>query len=135
MKEEFFPYRILTHRVFGRIKIPLITLILRHARSVKLYALVDSGAVISIFPKSICDLLGLMYESGEKASLFTATREEIPVRVHRVVVRIGDIEFEARVGFSEVEKIPHVLGRLDVLENVEVRFERDGVRLVARDQL
>lgn len=133
MREEFFSYRILTHKVFGQIKIPLITLTLKNTKSVKLYAMVDSGAVISIFPKSVCDLLGLKYEDGEGASLFSATREKIQVRVHKVVVRIGDIEFEARVGFSEMEKIPYVLGRLDVLDNVEIRFERDGVRFVAED--
>ena len=131
MKEEFFPYRILAHRVFGQIKIPLITAILKHVRSVKLYAMVDTGAVIPVFPRSICDLLGLKYEDGEPASLLSATREKIPVRIHKVAVRIGGIEFKARVGFSELEKTPHVPGRLDVSGNVEVRFEKNGIRLIA----
>ena len=59
--------------------------------------------------------------------------EELSLRRRLTKIGINIIEFEARVGFSELEKIPHVLGRLDILENVEVRFERDGVRFVARD--
>jgi hypothetical protein len=39
---------------------------------------------------------------------------------------MGGIEFGARVGFSEIEQIPHVLGRLDVLDKVEIKFEKDG---------
>lgn len=43
---------------------------------------------------------------------------------------IWDFGFYARVAFSEVENIPYVLGRLDVAEKVQVRFERDGTSFV-----
>jgi predicted aspartyl protease len=131
MKEEFFPYRRLIHEVFGEIKIPSVELILKNMKEVRIYAIVDSGAVISLFPKSICDLLGLKYEEGKKASLISATCEEIPVRIHRVKIGIGRIEFDARVGFSEVEKVPHLLGRLDVFDKVEIKFEKGGIRFTS----
>jgi hypothetical protein len=38
MKEEFFPYRKLSHHTFGKIKIPSIELTLKATREVKLYA-------------------------------------------------------------------------------------------------
>jgi len=82
--------------------------------------------VISIFPQSLCELLGLVFEDGRRASVKSATGEEIRIRIHRVGMRIGDFVFDVRVAFSEVENIPYVLGRLDVLEKVEIRFERDG---------
>ena len=84
-----------------------------------------------MFPKSVCELMGLKYEVGEEASLVSAAQEKIPIRVHRVTIRIGEIELKARVGFSEIEKVPHVLGRLDILDKVEIRFEKSGVRFVA----
>jgi len=87
--------------------------------------------VTSLFPRSVCDLLGLKYEAGMKASLISATREEIPVRVHEVGIKIGKIEFSARVGFSEVENVPHLLGRLDVFDNVKIEFEKDGVKFTS----
>jgi hypothetical protein len=74
MKEEFFPYRKLSHHTFGKIKIPSVELTLKATREVKLYAIVDSGAVISLFPRSVCDLLGLKYEAGMKASLLESLR-------------------------------------------------------------
>ena len=43
-----------------------------------------------------------------------------------------DFSFDARVAFSEVENIPYVLGRSDVFEEVEVRFERDGTSFVKK---
>jgi predicted aspartyl protease len=61
-----------------------------------------------------------------KASLISATHEEIPVRVHEVRIKIGEIEFSARVGFSELENVPHLLGMLDVFDNVKTEFEKDG---------
>jgi predicted aspartyl protease len=131
MKEEFFPYRKLSHDTFGKIKIPSVELTLKATGEVRLYAIVDSGAVISLFPRSVCDLLGLKYEAGMKASLISATREEIPVRVHEVRIKIGEIEFSARVGFSEVENVPHLLGRLDVFDNVKIEFEKDGVKFTS----
>ncbi len=45
---------------------------------------------------------------------------------------IGEIVFKTRVGFSDEENIPHVLGRLDVIDKVEIRVKRDGVRFIAR---
>jgi len=95
--------------------------------------MVDTGAVISLFPKSVCELIGLKYEDGEETLLVSAAQEKIPIRVHRVTIRIGEIEFKARVGFSEMEKVPHVLGRLDVLDKVEIRFEKGGIRLIAEN--
>jgi hypothetical protein len=43
MKEEFFPYRKLSHHTFGKIKIPSVELTLKATREVKLYAIVDSA--------------------------------------------------------------------------------------------
>ena len=128
MKEEFFPYRKIVHNVFGEIKIPSVELILKGIKEVRLYAIIDSGAVISVFPKSICDLLGLEYEKGKEFSLISAAHEEISVRVHNARIKIGEIEFDARIGFSKIEKVPHLLGRLDVFDKVEIKFEKEGVR-------
>lgn len=47
-------------------------------------------------------------------------------------MRIGDFGFEARAAFSENENIPYVLGRLDILDKVEIKFERDWTRFLIR---
>jgi len=86
--------------------------------------------VIYIFPKRLCDLIGLNFEEGKGASVRTATGEEIRIRIHRVKMRIGDCSLDVRVAFSESGNIPYVLGRLDILGKVEMRFERDGIRFL-----
>jgi len=91
---------------------------------------VDSGAVISMFPKSVCDLIGLNFEEGKGASVRTATGEEIRIRTHRVKMRIGDCGLDVTAAFLESENIPYVLGRLDILDKVEMRLERDGIRFL-----
>jgi len=131
LREAFFPHKRVHSDVFGEVSIPVAKIILRGREEIGVDVIVDSGAVISIFPKSLCNLLGLDFETGKDASVKTATGEEIRIRIHRLSMRIGSCRFEARVAFSENERIPYVLGRLDTLDKVEIRLERDGTRFVA----
>lgn len=110
MKRLFFPYKRVRSEVFGEVLIPAAKIFLRGREEIGIDVVVDSGAVISIFPRSLCDLLGLIFEDGRGASVRTATGEEIRVQIHRVGLRIGDFSFDARVAFSEVENILYVLG-------------------------
>ena len=130
MKELFFPYKRVRSDIFGEVSIPVAKIFLQGREEIAVDVVVDSGAVISIFPKSLCDLLGLNFEKGGGACVRTATGEEIHIRVHRVKMRIGNYDFDARTAFSENENIPYVLGRLDILDKVEIRFERDGTRFL-----
>jgi len=132
LKKFFFPYKHASSDVFGEVLIPVAKIFLCGIEEIGVDVVVDSGAVISIFPRSLCDLLGLVFEDGRRASVMSATGEEIHVRIHRVGMRIGDFGFDARVAFSEVENIPYVLGRLDVFDKVEIRFERDGTSFVIK---
>jgi len=126
LRKFFFPYKRVRSDIFGEVLIPVAKIFLRGREEIGVDVVVDSGAVISIFPRSLWELLGLVFEDGRRASVRSATGEEIRVRIHRVEIRIWDFSFYVRVAFSEVENIPYVLGRLDVLEKVEIRFERDG---------
>jgi len=130
LKQLFFPYKRVHSDTFREVLIPVAKIFLQGREEIGVDVIVDSGAVISMFPKSLCDLLALNFEEGEGASVRTATGQEIRIRVHRVRVRIGDFGFDARAAFSENETIPYVLGRLDVLDKIEIRFERDGTRFL-----
>jgi len=132
LRKFFFPYKHVRSDVFGEVLIPVAKIFLRGREEIGVDVVVDSGAVVSIFPRSLCDLIGLVFEDGKRASVRSATGEEIRILVHRVGMRIGDFVFDAQVAFSEVENIPYVLGRLDVFDEVEVRFERDGTSFVKK---
>jgi len=132
LRKFFFPYKHVRSDVFGEVLIPVAKIFLRGREEIGVDVVVDSGAVVSIFPRSLCDLIGLVFEDGKRASVRSATGEEIRIRIHRVGIRVGNFVFDARVAFSEVENIPYVLGRLDVFDEVEVRFERDGTSFVKK---
>lgn len=132
MKELFFPYKRVQSDILGEVSIPVAKIFLQGREEIGVDVIVDSGAVISIFPRSLCDLLGLNFEEGKGASVRTATGEEIRIRIHKVKMRIGDYSLNVRAAFSESENIPYVLGRLDILEKVEIRFERDRTRFLMR---
>jgi predicted aspartyl protease len=130
LREIFFPYKRVHSDIFGRASIPVAKIFLRGKGEIAVDAIVDSGAVISIFPKSLSELLKLSFAEGERGEVRTASGEVIGIRVHRVRMRIGDYAFTARVAFSENENIPYVLGRLDVIDKVEIRLEREGTRFL-----
>ena len=132
MKELFFPYKRVQSDILGEVSIPVAKIFLQGREEIGVDVIVDSGAVISIFPRSLCDLLELNFEEGKGASVRTATGEEIRIRIHKVKMRIGDYSLNVRAAFSESENIPYVLGRLDILEKVEIRFERDRTRFLMR---
>ena len=55
-----------------------------------------------------------------------------PIYIHQVVMKIGDREFNARVGFAMRESIPYLLGRIDLLDHFDIRFEGNRVCFVER---
>jgi len=63
------------------------------------YAFVDSGASYSIFKAEIGDILGLEVEKGEKMFITVGDGSLIIDYIHRLVIQIGDDEFEAGIGF------------------------------------
>lgn len=130
MKEFFFPHRRVKSKGLGEVIIPIAKIFLYGKKRISLDVIVDSGAVVSLFPRSVCELLGLEFSRGKKSSLKTATGESMPIRIHVAKIQIDDFSLEARVGFSEKEKVPYILGRLDIFDKIEVRFDKEGTRFL-----
>ena len=63
----------------------------------------DSGADITILPKSVCEILGLRLQDGQES----------------VVTGVG--------GFAKREDIPYLLGRTDILNHFNILFKKDKV--------
>jgi len=87
----------------------------------------DSGADITILPKSVCEILGLRLQDGQESVVTGVGGEEIKIFIHKIAVRIGDEEFEVRVGFAKREDIPYLLGRTDILNHFNILFKKDKV--------
>jgi len=133
MTELFFPYKYMQTETFGEVKIPVAKIFLQGKQEeTAVDVIVDTGAVVSIFPKSLCDILGLDFEKGQLSYVKTATGESIQIRVHNLNIRISNRKFRVRVAFTAIENVPYILGRLDILDKIEMKFGRQGTRFIIR---
>jgi len=133
MTELYFPYKRIQTETFGKVTIPVAKIFLQGKREeTAIDVIVDTGAVISIFPKSLCDILGLDFEKGQQSYVKTAIGENIPIKIHKLRIRINNHKFQARAAFSTIENIPYILGRLDILDKIEIKFEKHGTRFIIK---
>ena len=132
MKEYCFPYRKEPSRVFGLIDRPVVDVYLKTEEGdwFKVFLYVDSGADFTLFPKSVCKILGLKLKTGQRSCIGGVGGKPLVIYIHQVVMKIGDREFNARVRFAMREIIPYLLGRIDLLDYFDMRFEGSRVCFV-----
>jgi len=135
MREYCFPYREEPSGAFGRIPRPIVEVFLRVQTGewLKVFPYADSGADFSLFPKGICKLLGLKLKAGQRNLIQGVSGKPMIVYLHTVEMRIGEMTLSARVGFAASERMPYLLGRLDVLNHFDIRFEKDRVCFIERE--
>ncbi len=112
---------------------PVIPVRLTHnSKEVEVYALVDSGADLSIFHGSVGRELGINITKGRKQQ-FSGISEGvgIDVYVHRVKLQvIGDTrQVEIEAGFTESKNVGAILGQTGFFDNYYVKFERNKERI------
>ncbi len=98
----------------------------------KYFALIDSGADISLFDAEVGESIGIDITSGEKSLIGGITEgESQPYYIHSVKITIGGWEYKTKVGFMPtLSKLGHGLlgqrGFFDLFKGV--KFEFDGTR-------
>ena len=136
MKKFYFPYKKEPSRVFGEVLRPVVEVYLKTKQgnwfNVSVY--VDSGADVSIFPSTVCEILGLNLKKGVKSSVTGVSGEEIKIFIHKVWVKIGGKELQIRIGFAEREDIPYLLGRTDVLDHFDITFEKYRACFIVKEK-
>ena len=87
-------------------------------------AFVDSGASISVFLIKEAEELGIDFQKGKVIYSTVGDGSCIPVYLHKLLIKIGDIPFKATVGFSPKLGIGfNLLGRKDIFERFIVTFD------------
>jgi hypothetical protein len=80
-------------------------------KSLKIGALLDSGASTSLFQAKISDRLGISLENGEKVKL-KGIGGEITGYLHEVPVLVNGIKFKCKIVFSrEIAENVNLFGR------------------------
>lgn len=102
---------------------PLIPLTLRHGRnSVSTFALVDSGASISVFRPEIARALKLTHSKRDQQSLATADGS-VGIGVSNVGVIVEDTRFSADIGFSDAYAASfNIIGREGFFRRFSICF-------------
>jgi predicted aspartyl protease len=134
LKRFSFPYKKELSTIFGYVYRPVVEMYLktREGERFKVSPYADSGADITILPRSVCEILGLRLQDGQENVVTGVSGEEIKIFIHKITVGIGDEEFEIRAGFAEREDIPYLLGRTDILNRFNILFERDKVVFIKK---
>ncbi|MFQ6119187.1 MAG: aspartyl protease family protein [Methanosarcinales archaeon] len=91
---------------------------------------VDSGADITLIPRSFGELLGFKVNSSEIQEIRGIGEGTIPVIIRESQLKIAEFVFNVRIAWALIETVPFLLGRLDVLDHFDIIFKRDKVIFV-----
>ena len=125
--EVEFAFRREGSDLFGFIWRPVARVIVIHRRRrVPQLFYVDSGADVSLIPKSVGDLLGLKLNSPKEIQEIKGIGERgVPIVIRRLQLQVGYKVFSARIAWCLLEEVPLLLGRLDCFRLFEITFRRD----------
>ena len=127
-----FPYRY-KESLFGRIPDPYITVpVFTWYGWRNLDFLVDSGADVSMVPKSIADLVGLDLKKARKHRTYGVEGKGLLVYEGSLAIKIGTHQLKIPCLFSSQEKTPFLLGRAGLFNHFTIVFENQSKQIVFR---
>jgi hypothetical protein len=115
-----FPYK--TYKTFP---CPIVPIQLQGPQGwITFDAYVDSGAFYSIFSTQDAQLMGLDYRAGRRSSITVGDGNTIPVYFHTLPMMVGNISFNAVIGFSQKLGVGfNLLGRRSIFEKFVIVFD------------
>lgn len=122
-----FSFKKENSRIFGLIPRPVARIILINGKiEVPEMVYVDSGADITLIPRSVGELLNFKVEADDKIEEIKGIGERgIPIVIKKVKIKIGEKLIDARVAWSLVEEVPLLLGRVDIFKLFDITFEKE----------
>lgn len=88
-----------------------------------LFFLVDSGATISVLPRSDADVFGIDVENGLRVNVLGIGGEFLTGWKHNLKVRFGNKDMLLPIIFIDNEIAPRILGREGIFERFVLVFE------------
>ena len=120
-----FKYRKEFSRTLGVIYRPVAEAIFINGdKEVRDFPYIDSGADITLIPRSVGELLGLGVGGEEIKEMGGVGGSKVPTILKTLKVRIGEFEFPIKIAWALVEDVPPLLGRVDVFDKFEVTFKQ-----------
>jgi hypothetical protein len=133
-KRECFPYWDLTNETLGiTYPIPIATIKVKTKDGVvRKKFLVDTGSDLTTLPKNARELFSTPLEPLN-LQVYGLEGGGMDVYVGRISVFICGEEVSVRAHFTEHDKIPFILGRLDVCDRFDLHFLKDRVCFERRE--
>lgn len=120
-----FKYRKESSRTLGVIYRPVAEVIFINGdKEVRDFPYVDSGADITLIPRSVGELLGFELGNEEIQEMGGVGGSKVPTVLKTIKVRIGEFEFMIKIAWALVEDVQPLLGRVGVFDKFEVRFKQ-----------
>ncbi len=125
--EVEFSFKKENSRIFGLIPRPVARIILINGNEqVPEMVYVDSGADVTLIPRTVGELLNFKIEPEDKIVEIKGIGERgIPIVIKRVKIKIGEKLIDARIAWSLIEEVPLLLGRVDIFKLFDITFEKD----------
>lgn len=125
--EVKFSFKKENSRIFGLIPRPVARIILINGNEqVPEMVYVDSGADVTLIPRSVGELLNFKIEPDDKIVEIKGIGERgIPIVIKRVKIKIGEKLIDARIAWSLIEEVPLLPGRVDIFKLFDITFEKE----------
>jgi len=119
-----FDFRKEESKLFGPVLRPVARIILINGEeSFAEHLYVDSGADITLIPKSVGDAVGFVVEKTDQITEIKGIGERgVPIIIKKLKIKIGEKIFDARVAWALIEEVPLLLGREDVFNLFDISF-------------
>ncbi|MDI6903357.1 MAG: hypothetical protein QMC77_06450 [Methanocellales archaeon] len=113
-----FPYREESSSLFGKIYRPIAKVWFKGRTWMPAFMYVDSGADVTLIPKSFGELLGFQLESSKIQEIKGIGEGTVPV--------------SQNIAWALIDTVPFLLGRLDILDKFDITFTEREVIFVER---
>ncbi|MBI2136204.1 hypothetical protein HYU06_03975 [Candidatus Woesearchaeota archaeon] len=125
--EVEFNFRLEHSRIFGPILRPVARVFfINNNIEYPEHVYVDSGADISLIPKSIGDIIGFVIEKTDKITEIKGVGERaVPIIIKKIKLKIGDKVFDIRIAWALIEEVPLLLGRTDIFDLFDICFKKN----------
>jgi hypothetical protein len=85
---------------------------------------IDSGADITLIPKSAGEILGFELEEGKIKELSGIGEGKVAVIPKVVKMTIGKEKFDCQIAWALIEEVPLLLGRKDIFDHFAILFQQ-----------
>ncbi len=125
-----FPYQFIQIDI-GKIPYPVVPVVTANGKKLLKYDfIVDTGADVTTLPKYIAEELGIDLSKLQSGNSQGIGEGLIKTWETKVKIRIGNVDFRIRCSFVSSNKIPPLLGKIDIFDRFNLYFDNDKEELV-----